>query len=542
MKFNVVGKYDVVILGSGISALLCALELAKHEKSICIITKEAVTESSSRYAQGGIAVPLAEGDSVEKHLNDTLLAGTKLCNETVAKGILNHSVSAFKKLESYGVKFDLTSDKNIHQTKEAAHSVSRVCHIGGDASGRFITKALIDRVCREPRILISQGSVALNIFRLENCKNSFGILIGDVTRDNYVILAKNIIVATGGFCQIYETTTNPKVITGDGIAMAHFLGAEIQDIEMIQFHPTVLIDNGAPSLITEAIRGEGGRLKNSQGEYFAYRYHERAELAPRDVLSRAILSEMQKTKSDRVYLDLRNLGENYFMSRFPSIYQTCLERKIDLFKKGIPVIPAAHYSIGGIKCDLSGRTSIPGLWAIGEAASNGFHGANRLASNSLLECIVVPDFLVNELLATKEESFLNLSDVCLDIDEVNYRESEIESFIKELQSRNLKNIGLIRTEVKLKEHLDWLNKSSEIYNVELTSFNCQVQELKNMLLLSTLICNAALERKHSLGVHNRDDYQLLPVEFLHSVYSSKQLKWEPNSVQKQLVAFLEVGL
>lgn len=542
MKFQVAGKYDVVILGSGISALLCALELAKNKKSVCIITKEAVTESSSRYAQGGIAVPLSEGDSVEKHLADTLLAGTKLCNERVSREILSHSVKAFKKLEAYGVKFDLTADKNIHQTKEAAHSVSRVCHIGGDASGRFITKALIDRVCREPGILISQGSVALSIFRPENCANCFGLLIGDVTRDNYVILSKDIIVATGGLGQIYETTTNPKVITGDGIAMAYFLGAEIQDIEMIQFHPTVLIDNGAPFLITEAIRGEGGRLKNAQGEYFAYRYHERAELAPRDVLSRAILSEMQKTKSNRVYLDLRNLGENYFMSRFPSIYQTCLERKIDLFKRGIPVIPAAHYSIGGVKCDLYGRTSVPGLWTVGEAASNGFHGANRLASNSLLECIVVPELLVNELIARKEEFSLNLSDVCLDIDEINYSEAEIDVFIKELQSRNLKNIGLVRTGVKLKEHLEWLNKASKNYNIEIASFNYQVQELKNMLLLSILICNAALERKHSLGVHNRDDYQLLPVEFLHSVYSSKQLKWESNSTEKQLVAFSEVGL
>ena len=540
MKFNVVSKYDVVILGSGISALLCALELAKHEKSVCIITKEAVTESSSRYAQGGIAVPLAESDSVEKHLNDTLLAGTKLCNETVSREILSHSVKAFKKLESYGVKFDLKSDKNIHQTKEAAHSVSRVCHIGGDASGRFITKTLIDRVCREPKILISQGSIALSIFRPENYKNSFGVLVGDVTRDNYVILAKDIIIATGGLGQIYETTTNPKVITGDGIAMAYFLGAEIQDIEMIQFHPTVLIDNGSPFLITEAIRGEGGRLKNANGEYFAYKYHERAELAPRDILSRAILSEMKKTKSERVYMDLRNLGENYFMSRFPSIYQTCLERKIDLFKNGIPVIPAAHYLIGGVKSNLSGKTCVPGLWAVGEVASNGFHGANRLASNSLLECIVVPDLLVNELITNKkEEFFLNISEVCLDIDELNYDEAKVASFIKELQSRNLKNIALIRTEANLKEHLDWLNKASEIYNIELTSFSYQAQELKNMILLSTLICNAALERKHSLGVHNREDYQLLPVEFLHSVYSLKQLKWESNSVQKQLVAFLE---
>lgn len=536
MKFKVAAKYDVVILGSGISGLLCALKLAKNGKSVCIITKEAVTESSSRYAQGGIAVPLSKCDSVEKHLEDTLLAGTKLCDADVAREIINRSILSFEELKSYGVKFDLTTDKNLHQTREAAHSVSRVCHIGGDASGKFITKTLIDRACRESKISISQGSVVLNLFRFSGSVDILGMLVSDVTRDSYAVLSKHIIIATGGLGQIYEITTNPKVITGDGIAMSYLLGAELRDVEMIQFHPTVLTKKGSPFLITEAIRGEGGRLKNSCGEYFAYKYHEHAELAPRDVLARAILSEMIKTNSDSVYMDLKNFTENYFKDRFPSIYQTCLERRIDLFGAGIPVVPAAHYFVGGIKCELSGRTSIPGLWVVGEAASNGFHGANRLASNSLLECIVTPELLVKDLLKSDNTIQSQISTIKLDIDEVIYNESKVLDLIKELQARNSKNIGLVRKESTLGEHLKWLNNISEDYNVNLPSCNSLVQEFKNMLLLSRLICNAALERKHSLGVHYRQDYQSLPEDFKHSVYSGKQLKWEINSTQERLIS------
>ena len=238
-------------------------------------------------------------------------------------------------------------------------------------------------------------------------------------------------------------------------------------------------------------------------------------------------------------LDLKNFDESYFKNRFPSIYQICQERRIDLFNTGIPVSPAAHYSIGGVKSSLSGRTSVPGLWVVGEVSSNGFHGANRLASNSLLECIVVPGFLVNDLLKSNDVSLPEYSTVDINVDEVNYDEVEISNIIKELQIKNLENIGLIKEDLKLKEHLAWLNNISRHYNIELTSCNYLIQELKNMLLLSTLICNAALERRHSLGVHYRQDNQSFPVEFQHSVYCSNQLKWEINSSKQQLVAFSE---
>ncbi|MBI3590174.1 MAG: L-aspartate oxidase [Candidatus Melainabacteria bacterium] len=539
MRFNIAAKYDVVIIGSGISGLICAIELAKKNKSVCIITKEAVTESSSRYAQGGIAVPLSKLDSVEKHLNDTLKVGGGLCKRDVAKEIINNSSNAFEKLISYGVNFDLTKESAIHQSREAAHSVARVCHVGGDASGRYITKTLIDRACREPKISISQGTVALKVFK-DSCSEAMGVLVEDVTRDKYVILGMDVIIATGGAGQLYRNTTNPNVSTGDGLMIAYSIGAKIQDIEMIQFHPTVFLGNGELLLITEAIRGEGGRLRNTKGEYFASNYHSMAELAPRDILARAILCELERTNSRFVYLDISNFNEDYFKNRFPTIYQFCMERKIDLFKTGIPVSPAAHYFIGGIKTDISARTNISRLWAVGEVASNGFHGANRLASNSLLECIVTPHFLVKALVEQEDISIPNIDSIDLDIDKNNYSEDEIKNIICDLQCKNTENLGLARSETELNEHLVWLSKQLKEFNLDLPSINYQAQELKNMILLSSFICHAALERKHSIGVHFRKDFQSSPDDFKHSViHLNKQLSWEIEDSKRELVSFLE---
>lgn len=533
MRFDIVAKFDVIVIGSGISGLLCALELSKHKKSVCIVTKEAVTESSSLYAQGGIAVPLSESDSIEKHLLDTLKTGAGLCDIDVAKEIISNSRIALEKLISYGVKFDLNSDNSIQQTKEAAHSVPRVCHIGGDASGRYITKTLIDRASREPNISISQGSIVLSILS-DGEGLPCGVLVEDVTHSKYVILAKDIIVATGGLGQLYKETTNPLVCTGDGVAMVYRIGGELQDVEMIQFHPTVLLGHGDPLLITEAIRGEGARLKNVTSEYFANKYHELGELAPRDVLARAILNELDKTKSKYVYLDLSNFKPEYFETRFPTVYKSCIERKVDLFKHGIPVAPAAHYFIGGIKCDISGKTSIPCLWAVGEVASNGFHGANRLASNSLLECIVIPHILVKNLLSKSKQSLkINASDYLLiDTDSKDYTDVEIDTLVNELKSRNSKNLGLIRQEDDLNEHLEWLNSLLSRININVLNLNYQAQELKNMLLLSSIICQGALNRKHSLGVHYRSDFPNPGSEIKHSVFCQ-------NKQFSQVLTFLK---
>lgn len=538
MRFNILAKYDVVILGSGISGLLCALELSKQDKTVCILTKEAVTESSSQYAQGGIAVPLDKSDSIEEHLNDTLKAGVGLSNVTVAREIISNSISALEKLISYGVSFDLSKDNKIHQGKEAAHSKPRICHVGGDSTGRFVTKALIDKACREPRISISQGTIALHIFKDEYL-GSIGILVEDITRDRYVVFAKDVIVATGGIGQLYDTTTNPLVSSGDGITMAYRFGARLQDVEMIQFHPTVFLESGEPFLITEAIRGEGGKLKNMHGDYFALNYHKMAELAPRDVLARAIFSELQKTKSKHVYLDLSSFDQTYFANRFPTIYKLCCKYRIDLFNKGIPVAPAAHYFIGGIKCDISGKTNIAGLWTIGEASSNGFHGANRLASNSLLECIVIPHFLTKNLLEIRENiKFPSDEYIDINLDETNY-DDEIKVTIKELQIKNTQSLGLVRSALSLNQHLNWLNEISDKFKTNLSSTSYQAQELKNMILLSSLICQASIERKHSIGVHFREDFQTPPLEPVHSVfYINKQLFWEAETSQRQLVSFL----
>ena len=538
MRFDVAGKYDVIVIGSGISGLFCALELAKKNKTVCMLAKEAVTEGSSLYAQGGIAVPLSESDSVEKHLQDTLNAGTGLINIDVAREIIAHSGSSLEQLISYGVNFDLTKQNKIHLTKEAAHSTSRVCHVGGDASGRYITKVLVDKACREPNISISQGTVALALLTDER-KNANGVLVEDVTRNHYALLADDIVIATGGIGQIFTNTTNPKVCTGDGIVMSYRGGAELQDLEMIQFHPTGLFDKGEPFLISEAIRGEGGKLKNIKGEYFANRYHEQGELAPRDVLSRAIFFELEKTNSSHVFLDISNFDKDYFKSRFPSIYQTCLDRKIEFFEIGIPVAPAAHYFIGGIKCDLSGATNIGNLWCVGECASNGFHGANRLASNSLLECIVSPHFLVEQLSENSKVTLNNVNHFEIDLDLKEYDDDIVFRMTADLKRNNSNTLGLIRTKSVLSKHLDYLTSLFELLNPDKLSLNCQVQELKNMILLSFLICQAALKREHSLGVHYRQDFMSLPSEFKHSISrKNTELYWLSQMSSSSLTANL----
>ena len=539
MEFNAVAKYDVVIIGSGISGLICALELAKYNKNVLIVTKEAVTESSSQYAQGGVAIPLAKQDSIQQHLVDTLKAGTFLCDSKVANEIVGYSQKALEKLISYGVRFDSMDEGEIHLTREAAHSHPRVCHIGGDATGRYLSKSLIDKVCREPQIAISQGTVALSLIKSLG-GNSTGVFVEDVTRDKYVIWAEDVIIASGGLGQLFQYTTNPKVATGDGIAMSYRFGAQLQDIEMIQFHPTVLLQKGDPFLITEAIRGEGGRLKNMNNEYFAMAYHEKGELAPRDILSRAIVSELEKNHSKSIYLDISSIDRNHFKTRFPTVYSVCEERNIDLFGVGIPVSPAAHYSIGGIKCDLYGKTNIDGLWVVGEAASSGFHGANRLASNSLLECIVAPHFLIQSLLDKEKDSEPTKSIAGISIDENLYNETETMTLIRELQNRNNRYLGLVRIEETLNSHLKWLNDISGRFNFELISLDLQAQELKNMVLLSIMICNAAIERKHSLGVHYRKDFQQNPRNFKHSILSkNNQLYWLDEVSNKALISFSE---
>lgn len=505
MKFQVEAKYDVIVLGTGVSGLICALELAKQNKSVCILTKEAVTESSSLYAQGGIAIPLSKGDSVEKHLEDTIKAGAGLVDPILAREIISYSGIALEKLLSYGVKFD-TSSNGIHQTQEAAHSIPRVCHIGGDATGKYLTKILIDKVCRDPKIFISQGTVALSILKQDEARY-LAVLVEDVTRNRYVLASSHLIIATGGAGQLYKETTNPKVCTGDGITMAFRAGIKLRDMEFIQFHPTVLLEGGEPVLITEAIRGEGGLLKNIKGEYFAKKYHEHGELAPRDVLARAIFSEMQCTDSKYVYLDVSKFDKHYFEKRFPTVYKSCTDRKIKLFQKGIPVTPAAHYFIGGISSDLYGRTDVDNIWVVGEVACCGFHGANRLASNSLLECITVPHFLVKKLLESDIEKSHKVDVLYINVDEKEYDENKLKELVYELQSKNISHIGLVRSGASLTQHLDWLKRNIYDYAVDLPSLFHKVQEVKNMLLLSYLICYLALERKHSIGVHYRDDFR-----------------------------------
>ena len=537
MKFDVIARYDVIVIGSGVSGLICAIELARKNKTVYLITKEAVTESSSLYAQGGIAIPLAPDDSQEKHIKDTIKAGTYLCNKNVAKEIISFSKDAFQRLMQYGISFDLNPDNTIHQSLEACHSYKRVCHVTGDATGKSITKTLIENACLEPNISISQGTTCLDILLNEEGEAA-GILAHDITKRYYVVVANDIVVATGGLGQLFLHTTNPFVSCGDGIALAYKCGAYIQDPEMIQFHPTVCLENGEPFLISEAIRGEGGKLKNINGEYFAVKYHKEAELAPRDILARAIFNEMKKTRSNFVYLDLSGYDTEYFKKRFPTVYHTCIERKIDLFKTGIPVAPACHYFIGGIKCDLYGKTNIPSLWVVGECASNGMHGANRLASNSLLECICSPHFLITELLYEKTKEVNDIKSFDLNTDDTNYTENEITELKNKLKEKNSVNLGLIRKETTLSDHLKWLDMEIKKHNAFLLSLNPSLMEYKNMLILSRLICYTALMRNYNLGVHFREDCRDMSVKYEHSILSNKEgLFWQNEESCKIAVSF-----
>jgi L-aspartate oxidase len=378
---------DFVVVGTGVAGLRAALELARAGARVVALTKERARESNTEYAQGGVAVALADDDEARLHEEDTHAAGAGLCDAEAVRVLVAEGQVYMRELMEWGAEFDREGGRLLF-TREAAHSRRRILHAGGDATGSEIMRALLARASREPLIeFVPHAGAEELIVSGGACR---GVRFLDpATRARRSLRARAVILAAGGAGQLYLHTTNPQVATGDGMAMAYHAGAELADMEFVQFHPTALNVEGAPRfLLSEAMRGEGGVLRNADGRRFMPRYHERAELAPRDIVSRSIVAELERTATRTAFLDMTALAPAYVRSRFPKIYETCLRFGLDIAREPVPVSPAAHYVMGGVRTDLEGRTTLAGLYAAGEVACTGVHGANRLASNSLLEGLV----------------------------------------------------------------------------------------------------------------------------------------------------------
>ena len=495
-------KCDFIIIGSGIAGLYAALKLSELGKVI-VLTKQKTQDSNTQYAQGGIAVVMSEKDSWQLHMKDTLQAGVELCNYKNVEILVKEGPKQVDNLIRLGMEFDKVNGR-LDYTREGAHSQRRILHAGGDATGREIQKTLIKLVRSKINIEIKENMFAIDLLISENKID--GILSWDKEEKKYVAYyGKSIIISSGGCGQVYKNTSNPEVTTGDGIAMAYRAGAEISDMEFVQFHPTTLYNpNGQSFLISESVRGEGAILRNSSGERFMTSYHKMADLAPRDVVARAILNEIKKGSKPFVWLDATSLGADYIEKRFPTIFNTVLEYGFDMRKEWIPVVPAAHYLMGGIKTDSFGRTDLENLYACGEVACTGVHGANRLASNSLLEGLVFANRVFESI---KSSELLNRYEV-KDVKNVKpYKKSSLNlgSIQETLKDKMTNYTGLIRNKDDLKKLIVWIKKNlRRISNEEY--FNEELWKTKNMLTVGFLITKAALLRNESRGAHFRSDY------------------------------------
>jgi len=497
--------YDVIVIGSGIAGVYTVLELQDRYKTV-ILTKETINISNSVLAQGGIAVSLDKEDSPKLHLKDTLYAGAGLCDENSVWVLVNEAAKNIESLCKYGVNFDKKNNRDeLSLTREGAHSKNRIIH-AGDTTGKEVCDKLISEVKKRKNVKIKERTFAIDILTDNNiCK---GVLTYDEDSDEYVYYVSNVVInAAGGFGQLYSNTTNPEVATGDGVGLAYRAGAELMDMEFVQFHPTVLFHPENKSfLISEAVRGEEALLRNISGERFMPKYHELKELAPRDIVSRAIFSEMKKTNSNHVYLDITFKDKEYLEKRFPNIYKTCLTYGIDISKNYIPVAPAEHYCMGGVKADVFGRTNITGFFACGEVACSGIHGANRLASNSLLEGLVFGHKIGDEVAKILLDS---------SFDNGFHLKYEKKRLIKKLDKKQIKidiqnlmtkHVGIIRDKEGMliaKGKIDkYYNSICEMYNSSIEDF-----EIQNMVLLAKLVIDAALEREESRGAHYRMDFK-----------------------------------
>lgn len=505
---------DVLIIGSGIAGVYTALELGDGY-SITVITKEEVEISNSVLAQGGIAVSLDKNDSPEEHMKDTLYAGAGLCDEDSVNVLVHEAADNIKRVCNFGVQFD-KSEKDNHElalTREGAHSKNRIIH-AGDATGKEVCDKLIHTLMQRKNVKIEERIWALDLLVKDN--SCYGVIAYNEKTGEYTAYYAGIIIcASGGYGQLYYYTTNPEVSTGDGAAMAYRAGGKLADLEFVQFHPTVLYHEKNKSfLISEAVRGEGALLRNSKGERFMPGYHELAELAPRDVVSRCIFSEMQKTGDHHMWLDITHQERDHLEKRFPTIFSTCLEYGIDMSKDFIPIAPAEHYCMGGIRTGLYGDTSIKRFYACGEAACNGIHGANRLASNSLLEGLVfghrigacaeelIHDDLIDEIKSMPDFSGSALEEgktVC------ERKDFDRQSAINKIRHTMSSLVGIVRTKESLEKALSIIEEIAD----EADLVKCTKPEdfvAANDSLLASLLIKSAICREESRGAHFRADF------------------------------------
>ena len=539
MKYS---KYSTIIVGSGIAGLYAALKIEQQAKlpdGIMLITKSKLGESNSKYAQGGMVAVLKENkcDSTESHISDTIKAGAGLNEFNTVKFISENSDKVVKDLLNFGVEFDRDKDGNLCFTKEAAHSVRRILHSGGDATGKMIEKSLVEQVQNNNNIDVYEEGTVVELLINSNGECRGVLVFNNMTGEYETVYSPAVILATGGIGQLYKYTTNPEGATGDGLAIAYNAGAVMQDMEFVQFHPTALAfdDDVNRFLISEAVRGEGAKLVDADGMEFMAKYDERKELAPRDIVTRANYNEMMRNHLANVYLNASCIDKAKLAERFPTISKKCLEHGIDISKDFIPVAPAAHYFMGGIRTDVEGRTSINGLFAIGEVSSTGLHGGNRLASNSLLECVVcayeVADFLKTQNLDAPKSIDANIKSI---IDQYSEEDEDVEPIDTDVFKAELKDImwnycGILRDEKSL---MTALEKLDELKSKFPRTRKCQTKaeyEFKNMLTVARMIVVSALGRKESRGAHYRLDYLKTSEECTHSHITKKE--GEPEFVK-----------
>jgi len=492
---------DVVVIGSGVAGLTTALQIRAHNLSVILITKSYVDEGSTKWAQGGIAAALGPGDSPEQHERDTLVAGAGLCDLPAVKVLVSEGPEAVRKLIARGAVFDKSETGEIALTREGGHLRNRILHAGGDATGAEVSRALLAAVSRDQGIEVIEHALVLDALKSESgrvCGVTLHV-IGEGSRDGVgQIMARAVVLATGGLGQVYSQTTNPSVSTGDGVALALRAGADVADVEFIQFHPTVLYmgenSRGQQPLISEAVRGEGAFLVNDRGERFMKSVHPLADLAPRDIVAKEISRQMSKSGAKHVWLDAKSIID--FKDRFPTIYSSCSQIGIDPSKDLIPVAPATHYASGGIRTDLNGHSSVPCLYAVGETACTGAHGANRLASNSLLEGLVfgarIAEDIAKNLVTWADPAGSDPIEILIS-----------PSVRREMQRAMSRGASVVRTKDSLSKTLETLNRLKDATTIYA---NVDAWETTNLYLLATAITRSALERTESRGSHTRDDF------------------------------------
>lgn len=498
---------DFLIIGGGIAGLFTALKAAEYGK-VVVLTKKTIKDSNTGLAQGGIAAAVHEEDSPFLHLEDTLEAGAGLCNIEAVDVLVTEGPERVRELIRAGAQFDM-KDGNISLTREGAHSKARILHVA-DATGEAIRQALVKKCEENPDIDIVEDQFLIDILSNDKSKEAYGAFVYDArTKTRLVYIARATIIATGGAGQLYKYTTNPDVATADGMAACFRAGCQLSDLEFIQFHPTVLFSHDTQRfLISEAVRGEGGLLYNSSEERFMHKYHSLEELAPRDVVSRAIVNEISTSNSE--YVNLNMTGIPGVKERFPNIYRTCLKRGVDLTRDYVPVSPAAHYTMGGIATNTYGETSIYGLYACGEAACTGVHGANRLASNSLLEGLVFGQRIVDKVEEILYRRRIQVKEVFDEFDSswvFSSPEGKIDPVEAKTRLQDImwENVGIIRNEAGLKKannSIEYLYRNLASSDDDLMSY----YEVVNMLTVARIIIQAALWRKESRGGHFRSDY------------------------------------